>query len=203
MKAVLALLILYVGTFLIVIQGVSQNVAKPEKQDASAAQTAPPIDPAKEADIHSLMELLGVRDLVQDSTNKGIEQFRENLKATVPNSERGQQFVKAFLDSYQKKFNPDETAGQIVSIYDKHFTEEDIKGLLQFYGSPLGQKYAVEMPKINAEIQAANRSAGTRMAKEVLQELRRQYPGVGAQARLVKQHRGQMEPAQEQASAQP
>ena len=147
--------------------------------------------------------LSGVRDLVQDSTNKGIEQFRENLKATVPDSERGQQFVNAFLDSYQKRFHSDETAGQFVGIYDKHFSEEEIKGLLQFYGSPLGQKYAVEMPKINEEIQAANRSAGTRIAKEVLQEMRQQYPGVGAQARLAKQRRGQIEQAQAQVPAQP
>ena len=202
MKAVLALIILYVGTFLIVIQGASQNLAKSAKQD-SATQASAPTDPAKEADIRSLMELLGVRDAVQDSTNKGIEQFRENLLATVPNNERGQQFVNAFLDSYQKKLNPDEATSQFVGIYDKHFTEEDIKGLLQFYGSPLGQKYAVEMPKINAEIQAANRTAGTRIAKEVLQELRQQYPGIAAQARLVKQRRGQVEQAERQATAQP
>lgn len=201
MKAVVALLILYVGTFLIVIQGASQNLIKTMKPDAG--QTAPPIDPAKEADIRSLMELLGVRDLVQDSTAKGIEQFRENLQASVPNNDRGQQFVNAFLNSYQKKFNPDEATSQFAAIYDKHFSEDDIKGLLQFYGSPLGQKYAVEMPKINAEIQSANRSAGTRIAKEVLQELRQQYPGIAGQARLVKQHRGQVEQAQRQVSTQP
>ena len=95
--------------------------------------------------------------------------------------------MNAFLDSYRKKFNPDDATIQYAGIYDKHFSEDDIKGLLQFYGSPLGRKYAAEMPKINAEVQAANRSAGTRIAKEVLQDLRRRYPEIGAQARLVKQ----------------
>ena len=185
MKAVVALIILYVGTFLIVIQGASQNLLKTVKQDAS--QTTQPIDPVKEADIRSLMELLGVRDVVQDSRAKGIEQFRENLQASVPNTKGGQEFVNAFLDSYRKKFNPDDATIQYAGIYDKHFSEDEIKGLLQFYGSPLGRKYAAEMPKINAEVQAANRSAGTRIAKEVLQDLRRRYPEIGAQARLVKQ----------------
>ena len=78
MKAVLALAILYVVTFLIVIQGASQNFVKAVKQDA-ASQTARPVDPLKETDIRSLMELLGVRDVVQDSTTKGIEQFREKM----------------------------------------------------------------------------------------------------------------------------
>src|SRR5256714_6775153 len=185
MKAVVALIILYVGTFLIVIQGASQNLLKTVKQDAS--QTPQPIDPVKEADIRSLMELLGVRDVVQDSRAKGIEQFRENLQASVPNTKGGQEFVNAFLDSYRKKFNPDDATIQYAGIYDKHFSEDEIKGLLQFYGSPLGRKYAAEMPKINAEVQAANRSAGTRIAKEALQDLCRRYPEIGAQARLVKQ----------------
>ena len=122
-----------------------------------------------------------------DRRTTGIDQFRENLQASVPNTKGGQEFVNAFLDSYRKKFNPDDATTQYAGIYDKHFSEDDIKGLLQFYGSALGRKYAAEMPKINAEVQAANRGAGTRIAKEVLQDLRRRYPEIGAQARLVKQ----------------
>lgn len=201
MKAVLALAIIYVGTFLVVIQGASQNSETP-KQGAAATQAAPAIDPAKEADIRSLMELLGVRDLVQDSTAKGVEQFRENLTASVPDNERGQQFVNAFLDNYQKRFTADNAANQFVAIYDKHFTEDDIRGLLQFYGSPLGQKYATEMPKITAEIQAANRAASVRVAKEVLQDLRKDYPGMAGRARLQKRP-GQEQAQQQQPSTQP
>ena len=202
MKAVLALAILYIGTFLIVIQGASQNFVKAAKQ-GGANQAAPPVDPVKEADIRSLMELLGVHDLVQESTARGTEQFRESLQATAPNSERGRQFVNAFLDSYQKKFNPDDATGQFVSIYDKHFTEDDIKGLLEFYGSPLGQKYAAEMPKINGEIRTANRAAGTRIAKEVLRDLRKQYPGIATRARLVKQRPAQTDQTSQREQTQP
>jgi hypothetical protein len=201
MKALLALVIIYVGTFLVVVQGASQNPVQAAHQDAAAAQgqAAPAaIDPAKEADIRALIELVGARDVVQDATTKGIEQFRENLIATVPNSERGQEFVNSFVSTYQKKFNPDDVTNQLATIYDKHFTDDEIKGLLQFYGSPLGQKYAAEMPKVTTEIQATNRAASMRVAKEVLQELRRQYPGVGAQARLAKPRSGLMEQAKQQ-----
>ncbi len=161
------------------------------------------MDAAKEADIRSLMELVGARDVIQDATIKGTEQFRENLIASVPQSDRGQQFVNAFIADYQKKFNPDEVTSQLLVIYDKHFTDDEIKGLLQFYGSPLGQKFAAEMPKIAAESQAANRGVSTRVAKEVLQDLRRQYPGIAGQARLVKPRTGQSEQAKQQTQTQP
>lgn len=189
MKAVLALIIIYIGTFFVVIQGVSQNppqAAQDPKssQDKGSSPQTNSIDPAKEADIRSLMELVGARDMIQDGVNTAIEQSREKLLATVPNNERGQAFVNAFAAGYQKKFDVDGVTGQIVGIYDKHFSEDEIKGLLQFYGSPLGQKLAAEMPKINREAQAATRAASGKAAKESLAELKQQDPEIGRSARL-------------------
>src|SRR5229473_5159473 len=191
MNAVLALVLLYVGTFFLVIQGASQNSLQAAPQgsaavqaNAAAAQANSSIDPAKEADIRSLMELVGARDLVQDGANTAIEQSREKLFATVPNNDKGQAFVNAFAASYQKKFDVEQVTGQLVAVYDKHFTEDEIKGLLQFYGSPLGQKVAAEMPKISHEIQAASRAASTKAAKDALAELKQQNPEIGQSARL-------------------
>ncbi len=191
MKAVLALVFIYVCTFFLVIQGASQNSVQAAPQGATPFQgnPAPPqanssIDPAKEADIRSLMELVGARDLVQDGANTAIEQSREKLLATVPNNDKGQAFVNAFAASYQKKFDVDQVTAQLVGIYDEHFTEDEIKGLLQFYGSPLGQKVAAEMPKIGRETQAATRAASAKVAKDALAEMKQQNPEIGQSARL-------------------
>lgn len=190
MKAVLALVLLYVGTFLVVIQGASQNPVQAAQQNAAPAQDAAaqakpkPIDPAKDADIRALMELVGVRDQVQDGVTNSAEQYREKLLATVPNNEKGQAFINAFVASYEKKFDADQVTEQVVAIYDKHYTDEEIKGLLQFFGSPLGQKVAAEMPKITREVNAASREAGTKASKAALQALKEQNPDVGQSARL-------------------
>ncbi len=190
MKAVLALVIIYVAMFFLAIQGASQNSVQTASQ-GGAGQGARSIDPAKEADIRSLMEL-------------GVDQFRESLVASVPANDRRQQFVNAFTRDYKAKFNADDATAQLVAIYDQHFTPDDIKGLLQFYGSPLGQKFASEMPKINGEMQAANRAFGTRIAKSVLRDLRKEYPGMAARARFSKPRQAQAEQvAQRQAQTQP
>lgn len=202
MKAVLVLVLIYIGAFLIAIQGVSQSSAQGQNA-AAQKKNANAIDPVKEADIRSLLELVGARDAVQDASARGAEQFRDNLLASVPNNQRGQEFVNTFVGEYQKKFNPDEVTGQMVAVYDKHFTDDEIKSLLQFYGSPLGQKYAAEMPKINAEVQAANRAVNTRLAKDVLQDLRKQYPGVGTRARLNKSRPGHPDSGSQLAQTQP
>jgi hypothetical protein len=216
MKAVLALIVVYVGTFFLAIQGVSQNPVQAAEQNAkaemdkAAPSQAHAIDPAKEADIRSLMELVGSRDLVQDGANTAIEQSREKLLATVPNNEQGQAFVNAFAASYEKKFDVDQVTDQLVAVYDKHYTDDEIRGLLQFYGSPLGQKVAAEMPKINREIQAAVRAAGSKAARESLAEMKKQNPEIGQSARLGngqgqtrwQQRRGQQQ-AQQSAQQQP
>jgi len=208
MKAVLALIIIYVGTFLVAIQGASQNSVQAAPQQSagqSAAAQPAAIDPDKEADIRSLMELVGAREMVQDGISTSTEQYREKLLATVPNNDKGQAFVNAFADAYQKKVDVDQITNQLVGVYDKHFSDDEIKGLLQFYGSPLGQKVASEMPKISREIQAHSRTAGAKAAKEALQALKEQNPDVGQSARLgigqrKLQQRGQ---GQQQAQSQP
>src|ERR1700686_4993612 len=202
MKAVLGLVIIYVAMFFFAIQGASQNSAQSALR-GSAGQSARSIDPAKETDIRSLMELVGARDALQDFAAHGADQLRENLLASIPSNDRGQQFVNAFVEGYKAKFNPEDATAELVTIYDRHFTQDEIKGLLQFYGSPLGQKFAAEMPKINGEMQAANRTFSMRIAKDVLQELRKEYPGVAAHARLAKPHPGQADQAQQQAQTQP
>ncbi len=189
MKAVLALVIIYVGTFFLAIQGASQNPVSAAPQNPAAQDQASPtqaraIDPVKDSDIRSLMELIGVRDQVQDAVNNSSEQYREKLLSTVPNNEKGQAFVTSFVESYQKKFDVDQMTEQLVAIYDKHYTDDEIKTLLQFYGSPVGQKVAAEMPKIAREVQAASRTTGAKAAKEALQALKAQNPEIGQSARL-------------------
>jgi hypothetical protein len=189
MKAVLALVVIYVGTFFLAIQGASQNPVSAASQtaavqDSSSATQAKPIDPVKDADIRSLMELIGARDQVQDAVANSSEQYREKLLATVPNNDKGQAFVTSFIDSYQKKFDVDQLTEQIVVFYDKHYTDDEIKTMLQFYGSPVGQKVAAETPKIMREIQAASRTTGAKAAKDALQVLKAQNPEIGQSARL-------------------
>lgn len=189
MKAVLALIVIYIGTFLVAIQGGSLAEVQAAPQASSRAQSGElavgAIDPAKEADIRALLELVGARDQVQDSMTHAAEQYRERLLETVPNNQQGQAFINVVISSYEKKFDVDAVTDQLISVYDKHYTDEEIKGLLQFYGSPLGQKVAAESPKIGREIQESIRLSSGKAAKEALQETKQENPGVGQNARLA------------------
>ena len=188
MRAVLALMVIYVATFLVAIQGASNTSVEASEQTSSMENAA--IDPAKEKDIRSLMELTGARETIKESASAAADQYREKVVETATNSDRVQVFTDAYLADFQKKFDTDAVTGQLVGIYGKHFTDDEIKGLVEFYNSPLGQKLAAEMPKISRESQRTAEMAGSRAARLAWQDLRAEYPNSGGSVRgTVAQHR--------------
>ena len=201
MKAALALLILYVGMFLVAIHGSSQvSVQAAPQTIGSKPAAASSIDAAKEADIRSLLELVGARDQVQDSVRQTAEQYREKLLATVPENEKGQAFVNTAINEYEKRYDVDRVTNKLVSLYDKHYSDEDIKGLLQFYGSPLGQKVAAENPKIFREIQETTKAEATKAVKDALQQARLENPGARQNDHLA--NNGPRHPVQQRLTQQ-
>ncbi len=189
MKAALALIVIYVGMFFVDIQGGPpssvQAAAQSPGEKQNGAKSAASIDPMKDSDIRALLELVGARDQVQDSVRQTAEQYREKLLATVPNNERGQAFVNSTINEYEKRYDVDRVTEQLVALYDKHYTDEEIKSLLQFYGSPLGQKVAAENPKIFREIQETTRTEAAKAGRDALQQAKQENPGVGQNARLT------------------
>ncbi len=180
MKALFALIIIYVGTFFVAIQGASNAPVQAAQQDSAAAAKPSPtksIDPQKESDIRSLLELIGARDTILEAANNSTEQYRQKLIALAPNDDKAQEAINSYLAVFQKKFDADALNDQLVAVYDKHYTDEEIRGLLQFFGSPLGQKAAAEMPKISKEIQLANRTLSTQAARDAWQEFHAQNSG--------------------------
>ncbi len=154
------------------------TLAQAAPQQATPAQTTPQqkVDPAKEADIRRLLELTGSKKLVEQMVSISIDQFRSNLSRALPQSEHSQKIMETFLQRFQGKFNAEQLAELSIPIYDKYLSAEDIKGLIQFYESPLGQRMVKVLPQITRDSQLAGAQLGQRIAREVFQELQEQYP---------------------------
>lgn len=177
MKAIIALVVIYVGTFLVAIQGASNTPVQAAQQDAAKPAPIKAIDPQKESDIRSLLELIGARDMIQDAATSSTEQYRQRLISVAANDDKAQDAVNSYLAVFQKKYDADALSDQLVVIYDKHYTDDEIKGLLQFFGSPLGQKVAAESPKISKEMQLAIRNSSAQAAREAWQEIHAENGG--------------------------
>ena len=186
MKAVLALVVIYLAMFLVAIQGGSPAPVQAAAQNTAkqSNSSTPQIDPAKDADIRALIELVGARDQIEDSITASAEQYREKLLATVPSNDKGQAFVNSVISEYEKNYDLDGVVRQLVVIYDKHYTDDEIKGLLQFYGTPFGQRVAAEQSKIVREVQEATRRTSAKTVREALEHAKQENPGIGQNAHL-------------------
>ncbi|MBS2026697.1 MAG: DUF2059 domain-containing protein [Deltaproteobacteria bacterium] len=81
-----------------------------------------------------------------------------SLKGRVPDA----QYARL-----EKLIKPEELADKLAGLYDKHFQESEIDGLLAFYATPLGQRLIQESPAIAQESVAMSQT----YAMEKLQQL--------------------------------
>jgi hypothetical protein len=151
--------------------------AKPSQSSAKGAPHASSaLDPQKEARIRELMEVTGAEDLGQQLITAGMEQFRSTVLDSQPNNPRAKQFVDAFVARFQKHFDPGSLTEQVIPIYDKYLTSENLKGLLDYYRSPLGQRMLKALPEVTRESQATGFALGQKAAQETMEELKADFP---------------------------
>jgi len=86
MKALFALIIIYVGLFLWRSRVLRTRQCKPPSRRCVRPKTITreSIDPQKESDIRSLLELVGARDMIQDAASNSTEQYRRSSPRLRP-----------------------------------------------------------------------------------------------------------------------
>jgi uncharacterized protein len=77
---------------------------------------------------------------------------------------------------FQKHFDTNQLTESVIPIYDKHLSSDDLKQLLQYYRSPLGQRMLKVLPEVARESQAAGFALGQKAAEESMEDLRADYP---------------------------
>jgi hypothetical protein len=174
------------GAIVVVAHSPSTQVLAQEKPSAppKAASKTPTktalqssaVDPQKEARIRELMDVTGAKNLGQQLIEAGMEQFRSSVQDSQPNNPRAKQFVDAFVNGFQKHFDVNTLNEQIIPIYDKYLTTDDLKGLLDYYHSPLGQRMLKTLPELTRESQATGFALGQKAAQETMEELKADYP---------------------------
>ncbi len=65
---------------------------------------------------------------------------------------------------------------KVIPIYDRHLSHEEIRGLIQFYETPLGRRLVKVLPQIMQESMAAGEEWGTERILEVLREMAEEFP---------------------------
>jgi hypothetical protein len=169
---------------LLVASLLAQTKNSPAESSSKSKATAAPvssttdarIEPGKEADIRKLMDLIGTRELVSqmmDSMEKSIKPLMAS--ALPPGDYRG-----TLIDFFFAKFHSKAAVQQLLDIavpsYDKYYTHKEVQELIQFYGTPLGQKTISVLPKLTGELQDAGRKWGEGLGRDSMREVLSEHP---------------------------
>ena len=98
---------------------------------------------AKKTDIEKLIRITGPPDVTRQTSHFFIRQFSQSIKASRPDLPAKTYHILS--DEINKVVDEHMTAeggflDRVVPIYAKHFNHLEIKGLLKFYQTDLGQK---------------------------------------------------------------
>ena len=144
----------------------AQEAASPEEwaeapDEIVPGQSKKKGESAKREDIRKLLVLTGSGKLGVQTMNMMIQTF----KRTNP------EVPQKFWDEFAREVKEDELVDLVIPIYDKHYTHDEIKQLIEFYESPVGQKSIRVMPQIVQESQAAGQRWGRELALKVQKRL--------------------------------
>ena len=130
----------------------------------------------KKEDIRKLLDLLGTKRLMISSVEGMMTTMRPVLENSLPAGEYRQQLVDLFIAKFKAKLDMEHLMDAAVAVYDKHFTHEEIKQLITFYQTPVGQKIASALPQITDEMRTEGESWGRQLGQDSMREVLQERP---------------------------
>lgn len=146
--------------------------------DSAAASSTSGVDPAKASDIRQLLDVAGTKTLMSEMMTNMMASMKPLLTNSLPPGEYRAKLIDLFLEKFTARANADfpKLQEQAIPIYDKYLSAEDIKGLIQFYQTPLGQKTLSTLPKIVAEMQSQGQKWGQQIGRETMMQVLSEHP---------------------------
>ena len=115
----------------------------------------------KEQAIRKLMELIGIADLGDQVS----QQLLSEMRFAFP------QVPEPLWSELAASLDPAELTESTVSIYDRHFTIEELQALIDFYTTPVGQQVVKKLPLVAQESNAIGQQWGETKAFGIMQSL--------------------------------
>ena len=111
----------------------------------------------KDVKIAKLLETMGSTQAMKTSVEYMINYYKQN----------NPQISSEYWDNASKHVDYDELVQKLIPVYSKHFTEQEIVDLLNFYNTSTGKKMIDKMPVILQESMEIGRKWGIELAQKI------------------------------------
>jgi len=135
-------------------------------------RTAIAVDAQKHADIQALMQETGMFADMNRTFELQMPQVIGNLKKKYSNIPQAtwDDFARIGTEEFKKSLP--EFEEPVIAILDKNFTDDEIKQLIAFYKTPLGQKVLTQMPVVMQQSEQLGQTWGAQVGARVAERIR-------------------------------
>lgn len=137
----------------------SSAAAAPKLQQRAPGDVAPPEHPATPEQIKEYLQL--TKSI--ENAHRAFGQMVSNSKTQAP-----PYFPADFWTDVDSTFNSIDIASELVPVYQRYFSQEDMAAALAFYKTPAGQRVLNEQPLAAISASDVLRRDGQRVGQEVL-----------------------------------
>ena len=93
-----------------------------------------------------------------------------------PGDEQLRKKLERFSEIMSKEFKKLDFMSINIDLYSQYFTNDEFKGLIQFYESPVGKKYIEVLPAITQESMKRGMEVGSAVGQKALARLLEEFP---------------------------
>lgn len=140
---------------------------------------------AKRSDIYKLLEVTGAASIGQQMSQVTVQQLTDAIKRARPD------VPTEMLDIVREEVNKTIADAMVAKggfvdvvtpIYHKHFTHQEVKGLLSFYQSTLGKKTISVLPALMQESMVAGQRWGQALGPIIQERVRQRFKDKGVES---------------------
>jgi TonB family protein len=148
----------------------------PSDLDSLKSQAEKPIDPQLKADILHLLDVAHSKDKEVAAGRELFQSLRPMIMSTLPPTPSRGKILDSYMEKILALFGTDECTDRKVLAYAKHLSDEDIKGLTQFYETPAGQHYIEVVPQLFGDLNRIGQQMVMENLTKIFKELCKEYP---------------------------
>lgn len=133
---------------------------------------------AKRQDVLRLLDLTGAFRIGQMFSSAIVRQMTDALRSARPDIPTD--VMDILPNAVDEVIAAEMTAAGgfadlVVDVYQRHFTHEDVRGLIAFYETPLGRKLSEELPAMTQESMQAGMKWGVGIAPKIQERVKQRF----------------------------
>jgi hypothetical protein len=120
----------------------------------------------------------GPEDMRQQVDDMVQTTLKPQVTAALPPGDYREKLVDLFTAKFKSMMDMTQLVNQLVLVYDKHLTDDQIKSLIVFCSAPGGQKTCMALPDLMVETQSVGAKFGDEAGRKAMAQVLQENPNL-------------------------